>query len=150
MGPPPTYVTIGCLRSYKNKTKSVCAYPTKVCHYCITSRKLYEKQLIRAAKNRHYAKISREKAILRYEDLTHENTYLNLSKQKAYEELQEINDMNATTKAEITKLTENLTYYKATRGRNYRRPTTTTTTTTTTNAIPNNLPSPVYPDFQIL
>ena len=113
--------------------------------------KLHKKQLIRAANNRHYAKISREKAILRYEDLTHENTYLNLSKLNAYEELKAIHDMNAATKDEIMKITAKLTNYKATRGRKYCRTTTTTTTTTTTNTIPNNLPSSAYPDFfQIL
>ena len=64
----------------------------------------HEKQLVRAAKNRFYAKKSSENAKLRYEDLVHENTYLKICKLNANDNKKAVLDTNSAIKEEIKKI----------------------------------------------
>ena len=75
--------------------------------------------------------------------MQNENDYLILQLQNECDELQEINDMNAATRADIIKMTKNLSRYKATRGQIYCNKSTTTTITSAAEAISNTPPPPV-------
>ena len=101
LGPPPTYVIIGCFRSSTEKIKPICAKQNRKCTYCTTSLKIHKKQLVRAAKNQFYAKKSSENAKLRFEDLIHENTFLMICKLNANDDKKAVLDKNYAIREEI-------------------------------------------------